>query len=221
MSKSKHPLYKTWQGMKNRCYNKNAKNYADHGGRGIKVCDRWLGDFWNFVSDVVQRPAGSSLARINEDQDYTPDNCKWLTSDEKSRNRKSARTYTYNRKTKCLADWAKSSGMKYSTLVQRMDTWGCIKKALETPIRRGPAAERLEANGKYMTRNEWCAELDITRRTLERRFEAGKSTEEVFQPKQYEYQGEWKSLGEWCDELGLEYNDIRGKVIGNRLETAL
>ena len=47
-----HPLYKTYTGMKQRCYNPNHKNYADYGGRGILVCPEWLDDFWSFVADV-------------------------------------------------------------------------------------------------------------------------------------------------------------------------
>lgn len=92
-SPSKHPLYKCWASMKNRCYNKkDIKNYEWYGARGIKVCDRWTGKngFWNFVKDMGDRPKGYSLDRIDNNKDYSPDNCKWSSPKEQAYNRRTA-----------------------------------------------------------------------------------------------------------------------------------
>ena len=81
------PPFRCWQGAKNRCYNKRAKNYDRYGGRGIKMCGSWKDDFVNFWEDM--RPAWEiaekewegevlSLARINEDGDYTKTNCCFI-----------------------------------------------------------------------------------------------------------------------------------------------
>lgn len=89
---SKHPLYRCWASMKNRCFNKNDyKNYELYGARGITVCHRWTGEngFWNFVKDMGDRPTGYSLDRINPDGDYSPDNCRWATPEQQSYNKRS------------------------------------------------------------------------------------------------------------------------------------
>ena len=88
--KTKHPMYSTWAGMKARCRYKSAGNYKNYGGRGIKVCDRWLGKqgFWNFVEDMGERPTGYSLDRINPNGNYEPNNCRWASRYEQQANRR-------------------------------------------------------------------------------------------------------------------------------------
>lgn len=88
MSKSYHPLYKTHDNMKQRCYNSNNPIYPHYGGRGIKVCDRWLGKkgFENFLEDMGERPEGMSIERINNEANYSPDNCKWADKTTQSNN---------------------------------------------------------------------------------------------------------------------------------------
>lgn len=90
---SRHPLYNCWASMKNRCYNsKDVRNYKWYGERGIKVCERWLGDngFWNFVEDMGPRPNGYSIDRINVDGDYCPENCRWVDAQTQSFNRRNS-----------------------------------------------------------------------------------------------------------------------------------
>lgn len=86
--KKSKPLYHTWQGMIRRCNDPKYINYKYYGARGIKVCDRWMNSYDDFVSDVGEKPKGCSLDRIDVDGDYNPDNCKWSTFKEQSRNRR-------------------------------------------------------------------------------------------------------------------------------------
>lgn len=74
-----HPLYSVWSGMLIRCYAKNSQSYRLYGARGIQVCESWKNSFKNFVSDMGERPDGTSLDRINNDGNYEPSNCRWAT----------------------------------------------------------------------------------------------------------------------------------------------
>jgi hypothetical protein len=85
MSKTK--AYRTYVGIKQRCYNPKFKNFNNYGGRGISICDRWLESFENFFTDMgVPTSENHSLDRINNDGNYEPSNCRWATRIEQGRN---------------------------------------------------------------------------------------------------------------------------------------
>ena len=75
--------------MKYRCYNLKDKSYKNYGGRGIKVCDRWVDSPDNFYQDMAPTwKPGLELDRINNNDDYSPENCKWSTKSEQALNRR-------------------------------------------------------------------------------------------------------------------------------------
>ena len=80
--------YVTWMSMRARCNNPNAKHYEIYGGRGITVCERWNDSFENFLADMGERPAGTSIDRIDNDRGYDPGNCRWADSLTQRHNRR-------------------------------------------------------------------------------------------------------------------------------------
>ncbi len=88
-----HNAYASYSAMKTRCYNKNHMHYDLYGGRGIKVCDRWLESFWNFIEDMGEKEIGLTLERINPNGDYCKDNCRWATRKEQAQNRNEDRVW--------------------------------------------------------------------------------------------------------------------------------
>lgn len=107
---SSTPEYKTWVWMKSRCQNMKAGNYKYYGGRGITVCARWS-VFDNFLHDMGKKPEGMSLDRIDNDGNYHPDNCRWATQQEQTRNTRMSKFLTYKGETKNISQWSQETGI--------------------------------------------------------------------------------------------------------------
>lgn len=124
--------------MKSRCYNKNDKRYKDYGGRGIIVCDEWLdkeNGFMNFYQWAMASGYKDNLTidRIDNNGNYKPNNCRWATDKEQSRNRRSNHLIKYKNETHCIAEWAEKLNIKQTVLIQRIYTYKwSIEKALTT-----------------------------------------------------------------------------------------
>lgn len=89
---SKGPEYATWENMKRRCVDENNWAYQYYGERGIKVCDDWVNSFDNFIRDMGRRPGENyTLDRLDNDGDYTKENCKWVTWQDQSINKRAGK----------------------------------------------------------------------------------------------------------------------------------
>ena len=82
------PTYVSWACMKQRCLNPKNIGYYLYGGRGIPICESWKSDFLNFLADMGERPFGKTLDRIDNNGNYTLDNCAWATPLEQIHNRR-------------------------------------------------------------------------------------------------------------------------------------
>jgi hypothetical protein len=119
--------------MRRRCSNPNTSDWKDYGGKGIKVCDRW-NDFRLFFQDMGPRPQGCTLDRIDSSKDYSPDNCRWSTSDVQSNNRRTNRKITIGSETFGLAQWCRKIGIKLVTVKRRMKAGMSDIDALTKPV---------------------------------------------------------------------------------------
>lgn len=139
--KKTDPTYKAWVEIKLRCCNPRNQAYKNYGGRGIKVCDRWLHSFENFLADMGERPSKEySIDRIDVNGDYCPKNCRWATRKEQCNNRRSNINITYNCKTQTLMQWCEELGLSY-------------KNARSAIRKRGRSLEYIIENNICKTKN--------------------------------------------------------------------
>lgn len=134
MKKRTYPkLYFTWRSMRTRCNNPSFKSYANYGGRGVKVCDRWQKSFKAFVEDMGPKPDPTyQLDRIDNDGDYTPENCRWVSRSKNLSNTRRNNLVTYQGETKTITQWASIIGISPNTFKWRVKNW-TLKKTMETP----------------------------------------------------------------------------------------
>jgi hypothetical protein len=114
--------------MHRRCYEPTNHQYYNYGGRGIKVCEEWR-SFEAFLKDMGPRPPNHSIERLDNNGDYTPDNCVWATPKQQNRNQRRTIFVNYKGLTKPLIEWyeelqLKEKGLKYTTLYSRITKLG-------------------------------------------------------------------------------------------------
>lgn len=123
---------------KQRCYNPNCRDYKYYGARGIRICDRWLESFDNYLADMGLRPDGMTLERKDNDGDYSPENCVWATRAAQSRNTRQNVHITYKGKTLTIAEWENLLGFNPGTLNARINDLGySIEDAMSKPVKPG------------------------------------------------------------------------------------
>ncbi|WP_371027831.1 hypothetical protein [Paraburkholderia sp. RCC_158] len=126
--------YRIWFHMRNRCGNPKHGAFENYGGRGITVCERWQ-VFENFFADMGEAPDGMSIERERNNEGYGPGNCKWATTTEQNRNKRSNIKLTHAGKTMTLKEWAVELGLIDSTLRKRIANGWSVERAFETPTR--------------------------------------------------------------------------------------
>lgn len=125
-------IYACWKSMMNRCYKKWCHAYPDYGGRGIRVCSRWR-SFSQFFEDMGPMPQGHCIDRINNNGNYTPGNCRWITKAEGNKNKRTVRKLVVEGNTYSVPELAKKFSMNKKTLRCRLDNGWDLDKALKTP----------------------------------------------------------------------------------------
>lgn len=141
---SRSKIYKTWLAMKYRCYDQKYCGYKNYGGKGIKVCDRWLHSFQNFLEDMDECPNGKSLDRIDNSNDYCKENCRWSTKKEQQRNRSCCHFVEAFGKRQPISVWAEEMGLKHCTILFRLKKNWPIEIALTRTIMPGKSIKLKE-----------------------------------------------------------------------------
>jgi hypothetical protein len=116
--------YVAWRRMLDRCNNSKCPAFANYGGRGIKVCERWMGTegYVNFLSDMQRRPQDKySLERVDVNGNYEPTNCIWADWKTQQRNRRNNRRFTAFNVTKTCAEWAEIVHAPLTLIVSRLN----------------------------------------------------------------------------------------------------
>lgn len=125
--------YRIWAAMLTRCRNPNQADWHRYGGRGIRVCERWL-TFENFLADMGERPDAMTLDRYpNNDGHYEPGNCRWASRAEQTRNTCRTRLIEFDGRRMCINDWARALGMPIKLLQSRFRKRWPITRALTEP----------------------------------------------------------------------------------------
>lgn len=134
--------YNSWKGLIQRCTNPNDCHYPEYGARGITVCDRWRASFKDFLADMGPRPTPRhSIDRIDGELGYKPSNCRWATSIEQNRNRRTNFNITLGSETKCFSAWCVYFGIDKGTVQSRIKCGWPIEVALKQPPRNQPKAK--------------------------------------------------------------------------------
>lgn len=132
--------YHSWKAIQSRCYTKSNLSYADYGGRGITVCDRWRGPggLANFLSDMGTKPTPlHSVERVNPNGNYCPENCVWADKTEQSNNRRGLNWITHNGRTMTITQWNRELGLAEGGIEFRLRRGWSIHEAISTPRRGG------------------------------------------------------------------------------------
>lgn len=138
-NKSKTTLYKRWKSIRLRCYQVNNLSYSDYGGRGIKMCDEWKNDYMSFHEWAVNSGFDDSLQidRIDNNGNYEPSNCRWVTSKQNCNNRRSNIIVKINEIEMTLKAACEKLNMKYKAVHARIHNCGwSLERALYTPIKQ-------------------------------------------------------------------------------------
>lgn len=149
------PEWIAWIGMQKRCYERNSPAWDYYGGRGIRVCDRWLGTdgFVHFLADMGPRPSPKhTIDRIDNDGDYEPGNCRWATKKEQAQNMRSNRYLNIHGKMVILADCGRELGFQKYIVPNRLHRGWTEEEAINTPLRVPPPYVPIDLTGRRFGR---------------------------------------------------------------------
>lgn len=172
-------VFRIWQGMQARCYNPNNKKFPIYGGRGIKVCDRWLESFENFFADMGHPQPHESIDRMNNDGDYCPENCRWTDNKTQQRNTRRNHFLVLGGESKTIAEWSEITGIGQDAISERIKRGWSDRDALTKPTGNNGHHHYIEFNGESKTISAWSKVTNISRGAISTRLERGWTIEKA------------------------------------------
>lgn len=228
--------YRVWRQMRMRCELPTHRQFKDYGGRGIQVCERWQ-VFVNFLADMGPRPSGRSLDRRENDQGYSPENCRWATKEEQATNKRSTRWADVDGKKVPLIDLARQAGLNPGTVYARIDAgWSwqdAVGKTVKQALKERPGAALYSYMGETRSLTDWAQKLGVSKVLLSKRLDRGwtfkqavetpnkKNPESTVRRRLISFSGKTQSLTAWARELGIPYGTLKRRFhLGWRPEVA-
>lgn len=186
-SKSQTRLYRVWRGMKTRCLNSKYPYYSNYGGRGVQVCEEWKNDFQTFYDWAMKngynekaKRGECTLDRIDNNGNYEPNNCRWTTNKQQSRNRRTNHLLTYKGKTQNIIQWVEETGISRSVFVSRLQNGWNMEKIIKTPVNY--LKEKLITyKGITLNMSEWERKMGLKEKTISRRLKRGWTVEQAIE----------------------------------------
>lgn len=179
-------LFTTFEGIKKRCYDEKFRQYKDYGGRGIRICNKWMNDFFTFYDWAIENGASEELTidRIDNNGDYCPKNCRWVDRFTQANNRSDNRVVEYKGESHTIAEWSRLVGLTARCISWRIDEMHVpIEQALGfVPINFKRMRQPLTFKGETLSIPQWSKKLGIKRWTIYSRIRYGLPIEEVLNP---------------------------------------
>jgi len=175
--------YHIWKGIKSRCYNKNNISYKWYGAKGIKICDRWLNSYPNFLEDMGRRPKNkTSIDRIDSNKNYEHSNCRWANKIEQSRNKSNNHRIFFKNKNLTISEWAELTGINRGVIHTRIRLRWDVKDILSNKSYKNNPVY-LSYNGETNHIRGWSRKLNIPKSTIIHRIKTGLPVNEILHNK--------------------------------------
>lgn len=212
-------LYNIWRGMKRRCYDSNQPGYKNYGARGILVCEDWYNSFEKFYYWAINNGYRNDLTidRIDNNGNYTPNNCRWVSWEGQANNRRNNVNITLNGETHTLSEWCKLKGLSYYTVQERIKCGMSYNEALR-PLEVKNRYSSININGEIHSLSEWCKIKGLNYDAVLARIHRGYNVIDAIQVpfkeavKYITIGNETHTLAEWCRIKGINYGTIYDRI---------
>lgn len=212
-------LYGVWNNMRHRCYDKKDDSYKNYGGRGIEICNEWLHSFKAFYTWAINNgyKIGLTIDRRDNNGNYEPSNCRWVTMKVQNNNRRDNLYVTINGEKRSISEWCDIYGTEANvhTVIDRIKRQG-IDPEIALTMDKKIVGYRVTIDGETHSVKEWCKIKGLVYQTILDRIRAGTSPfDAITVPVTHHIVtigNETHTLADWCRLKGLNYDTIIDRI---------